>query len=132
MTTLSSRRPPSSPAGAPRPSPGPSIAIDRPAYHGGRRCRKVVCSAHCAPCSACEACATGAAMPPRRFLLVVSAIGALVGLAVTYPLARHPVSTVLDDGTLDAFQFVWNIWWVREALLHLHTNPFHTRYLFYP
>jgi hypothetical protein len=71
-------------------------------------------------------------MPVGRFLLVTTTIGAIVGLVVTYPLVLHPASTVLDDGTLDAFQFVWNVWWVREALLSLHTNPFHTHYLFYP
>lgn len=71
-------------------------------------------------------------MPVRRFLLAASTIGAIVGVVITLPLARHPVSTVLDDGTLDAFQFVWNVWWVREALVTLHQSPFHTHYLFYP
>jgi len=44
----------------------------------------------------------------------------------------HPTTTVLDDGTLDCFQFVWNLWWFRTSVVDLHTNPFFTRYLFHP
>src|SRR5262249_33101873 len=39
---------------------------------------------------------------------------------------------VLDDGSFDAYQFLWNLWWVRESVGRLHTNPFFTRDLFYP
>src|SRR5881397_3348409 len=35
----------------------------------------------------------------------------------TWPLVLHPASRLLDDGNLDGFQFVWNLWWVREALV---------------
>jgi hypothetical protein len=71
-------------------------------------------------------------MSGRRFVVLAAAAGVLTGLWLTWPLALHPASTVLDDGTFDAFQFIWNVWWVREALLRLHTSPFFTRYLFYP
>lgn len=74
----------------------------------------------------------GSAMPTRRFVLVALAAGALVGVGLSYPLVLHPASTVVDDGTNDAFQFVWNVWWVREALVALQTNPFYTRHLFHP
>ncbi len=71
-------------------------------------------------------------MSGRRFVVLAAAVGTAVALALTWPLALHPASTVLDDDSFDAFQFVWNLWWVREALVDLHTNPFFTRYLFYP
>ncbi len=71
-------------------------------------------------------------MPTRRFALLVGLVGTCVGIALTYPLVLHPTTTVLDDGTLDAYQFLWNVWWMRESLVELHTNPFFTRYLYYP
>src|SRR5512140_3885114 len=71
-------------------------------------------------------------MLARRFLLLALGVGAGVALVLTDPLARHPTSTLLDDGPLDCFQFTWNLWWVRTALVDLHTNPFYTRWLFYP
>jgi hypothetical protein len=39
---------------------------------------------------------------------------------------------VLEDGTLDAYQFIWNVWWAGESLVHLRSSPFFTTYLFYP
>ncbi len=51
---------------------------------------------------------------------------------LTWPLCLHLGSRVLDDGTLDGFQFTWDLWWTRVALLDLHTSPFHTRQLFFP
>jgi hypothetical protein len=60
------------------------------------------------------------------------AIGLAISLAMTFPLALHLGSRVLEDGSYDPFQFLWNIWWVRESLVVLHTNPFFTRLLFYP
>jgi len=60
------------------------------------------------------------------------AVGVLAALAVTFPLALNLRTAVLDDGSYDPYQFVWNLWWVHESLLRLHVNPFHTRFLFYP
>jgi hypothetical protein len=71
-------------------------------------------------------------MPVWRFAVLAGLAGTAVGVALTWPLARHPATTVLDDGTLDAYQFLWNLWWVRESVVSLHTNPFFTRYLYYP
>jgi hypothetical protein len=71
-------------------------------------------------------------MPVRRFGLVALAVGVGTALVLTHPLALHPASTVLDDGTLDCFQFVWNVWWVGTSLVELHTHPFFSRWLFYP
>jgi hypothetical protein len=71
-------------------------------------------------------------MPARRFVLLALVAGSVVGVALSYPLVLHPSTIILDDGTLDAFQFTWNLWWLRASLVDLHTNPFFTRLLFYP
>lgn len=71
-------------------------------------------------------------MSTRRFLLVASALGLVLALALTHPLATAPGSTVLDDGTHDPFQFLWNVWWVRASLVDGLGGPFFSRYLFYP
>jgi len=69
---------------------------------------------------------------PRRFAVVAGAAGAATAVVLTFPLILHLRSRVLEDGSYDVYQFLWNIWWVRESLLVLHTNPFRTTYLFYP
>jgi hypothetical protein len=65
-----------------------------------------------------------------------AALAALLGyfaltVLLTYPLAAHfsthVIGTNVDEGT-----FVWNLWWVRHALLDLHTSPFYTDWIFYP
>jgi hypothetical protein len=55
------------------------------------------------------------------------------GLAVvmTYPLAWHMgVATIGASG--DKWEFIWDLWWVKRALLVEHTNPYWTGMLFYP
>ena len=71
-------------------------------------------------------------MSERRFAVLALGAGLVTAAVLTFPLPLHLGSAVLEDGTLDAYQFVWNIWWVRESLLGLHRNPFFTSYLFYP
>ena len=71
-------------------------------------------------------------MSSTRFLLLAGAGGVAVALGLTFPLALHLRSAFLDDGTFDAFQFAWNLWWAGESLVRLHTNPLFTRYLYYP
>jgi len=68
----------------------------------------------------------------RRFAVLALGAGLVTAAVLTFPLPLHLGSAVLEDGTFDAYQFVWNIWWVRESLLGLHQNPFFTSYLFYP
>ena len=43
-------------------------------------------------------------------------------LVATYPLARHALGAIPRGG--DAWQFYWNLWWVKRALLDLHTTPY--------
>jgi len=71
-------------------------------------------------------------MPAWRFGWLVLLAGVGSALVLTHPLLAHPTTTVLDDGTLDCFQFVWNIWWLRTALVDLHANPFFTRWIYHP
>ena len=71
-------------------------------------------------------------MSPRRFAVIAGAAGAATAVVLTFPLVLHLRSHVLEDGSYDVYQFLWNLWWVRESLLTLHANPFRTTYLFYP
>jgi hypothetical protein len=50
---------------------------------------------------------------------------------LSYPSSRSFLSMFLCDQG-DGFQNVWNIWWVKYSLFHLHTNPLYTRFLFFP
>ncbi len=63
------------------------------------------------------------------------ALLAFIGLTIllTYPMAFQLTRLMLDAGAgEDAFIFVWNIWWLKAALLELHTNPYVTDFIFYP
>jgi len=40
-------------------------------------------------------------------------------------------SHIVGDGG-DAPIFLWNLWWVKKAIIDLKTNPIHTDYIFYP
>ncbi|HXJ34650.1 MAG TPA: hypothetical protein VMS22_11520 [Candidatus Eisenbacteria bacterium] len=65
------------------------------------------------------------------WVALVLGAGAAAAVLLTWPLVRAPGATILDDSTLDGFQFVWNSWWVRRAV-HDGTDPFYTRLLFAP
>ncbi len=66
-----------------------------------------------------------------RVHLGVLLIYALMAVALTYPLILHITTHVPGDGRDDP-PLVWNLWWVRYALLDLHTNPLACLYMFYP
>jgi hypothetical protein len=65
----------------------------------------------------------------RRHLGVLAAYAALTVL-FTWPLAAQFGRAVPGGG--DAWQHIWNLWWMRTALVDLHTDPFYTTYLYYP
>ena len=65
----------------------------------------------------------------KSHLLVLSGYIVLTFL-LTLPVPLRLFSEVPGGG--DAWHNIWNLWWVKEALVHLHTNPFHTTLLFYP
>ena len=48
----------------------------------------------------------------------------------TYPIIFRLNDRVL--GFHDAWQFMWNLWWVKTAIEDLHTNPFYTTYIHWP
>jgi hypothetical protein len=71
--------------------------------------------------------------PLRRLKPYLLALGFYLLLAVilTYPLLLHITTHVPGDGRDDP-PLVWNLWWVRYALLNLHTNPLNCSFMFYP
>jgi hypothetical protein len=71
-------------------------------------------------------------VPTPRFAGLAAALGLAVACTLTFPLALQLGGAFLEDGSFDAYQFAWNLWWAGESLLRVHTNPFYTRYLFYP
>jgi hypothetical protein len=76
---------------------------------------------------------TDSAAPLTRRLRETVAILAIytgLTLALTWPIAAQLTRTLPDGG--DDWRFLWNLWWMKTALVDLHTNPFHTTYLYYP
>lgn len=59
-------------------------------------------------------------------------IYALLSVAATWPTVLRFGSQALGEHYFDRTQNIWNAWWVKVALLDLHTNPFHTNLLLYP
>ncbi|MGB9632426.1 MAG: hypothetical protein ACPL8I_03795, partial [Chloroflexaceae bacterium] len=61
-----------------------------------------------------------------------SALALYLGLALlmTWPTALQMTTAVPGNG-FDTWQNMWNMWWLREALL-TRSNPFFTPYLYYP
>jgi hypothetical protein len=52
-------------------------------------------------------------------------------LVMTYPLAREFSRAIPGDG-FDGWQNVWNLWWVKRALLVEGSSPYFTRMVDYP
>jgi hypothetical protein len=53
----------------------------------------------------------------------------------TWPLVLHldtHLAAIPGELGQDVWQHAWNLWWVKHALLVEHTNPYETRWLFYP
>lgn len=51
-------------------------------------------------------------------------------LLLAYPIVQNLATAIPFGG--DAWQHIWNLWWVRHALIDLHTSPYHTNLIFYP
>ncbi len=64
----------------------------------------------------------------------VAAFGfyALLSVVATWPTLLRFTTEGLGEFYLDRVQNVWNLWWVKVALLDRHTNPFQTDLLLYP
>ncbi len=54
-----------------------------------------------------------------------------LALLMTYPLVREFSRAIPGDG-FDGWQNVWNLWWVKRALLVDAGNPYFTRFVDYP
>ncbi|HUS15020.1 MAG TPA: hypothetical protein VM536_08400, partial [Chloroflexia bacterium] len=61
-------------------------------------------------------------------------LGGYLALAVlfTWPTVLRFTERITGNLIPDRDQNLWNLWWVKEALLARHTNPFHTDLLYYP
>lgn len=55
----------------------------------------------------------------------------LLTILFTFPLAFR-IGSALPGIAPDTYQYIWNLEWVRRALLDLGTNPFFTREIYYP
>jgi len=65
----------------------------------------------------------------RIFLLVLMGYCALT-VILTYPAAFHILTH--PAGSTDAYEYVWEQWWGKTALLDLHTNVANLTSLYYP
>jgi len=63
-------------------------------------------------------------------------LAALVYVALTalftWPLPYFFFTHHVGESGGDARIYLWNLWWVRKALVDLHVNPLRTDYIFYP
>lgn len=71
-------------------------------------------------------------------LLIVLFIYLVLACLFTFPLPIHLTSSMIQknfSGPLpegDVICFLWGFWWVKTALLNLHTTPLYTYYQAYP
>ncbi len=78
--------------------------------------------------------AVAALKPPsnNRWPLLAAFVGfLLLSLAWTYPLTAQFSAKMFGVGG-DRYIYLWDMWWMKKALLELHTNPLTTTYLFAP
>jgi hypothetical protein len=69
--------------------------------------------------------------PLARLVLLPLAIYLGCFIILTWP-AISRFSTHFWCDPLDGLQNVWNLWWVRHAVVELHQSPWHTNWLHYP
>ena len=67
----------------------------------------------------------------RTEFILVTAVYGLLTLALTYPAVLHLGTRFMGDGG-DGHQNVWNLWWIKKALLEEHTTVYFTEYLYHP
>ena len=58
----------------------------------------------------------------------------LAGVVQTWPLVLHAGNSIADWPAVqqDTWLFLWDLWWIKHALVDLATNPFHTDLLMSP
>ena len=65
----------------------------------------------------------------RTWLVLITYLG--LTIVMTWPMVLHLTDAIPGDG-FDGWQNYWNLWWVKQALLILKTNPYFTDYLYAP
>jgi len=71
-----------------------------------------------------------AKLPIRRHVLVLAAY-VVLGLILTYPLVLRSGTHVPGDG-IDDPALIWNLWWMKFALVDRQVNPFACGWMFHP
>jgi hypothetical protein len=71
------------------------------------------------------------ALRPLRSALLPALVYLAGYVALTWPLLLKFGSEYFSDA-YDGWQNVWNIWWIRKALLEQHSNPWWTDLLYHP
>ena len=76
----------------------------------------------------------GSRAQSSRISWAVLAIFVLLTLGLTWPLVAHLTSRVPGTATwaFDESTFLWNIWYLKHALLDLHSSPLHSDLIWYP
>jgi hypothetical protein len=67
-----------------------------------------------------------------RVAVLLTALYAALALAFTWPLAAHFTTNHVGESGGDARVYVWNLWWVKTALVERHVSPFETDMIFHP
>jgi hypothetical protein len=72
---------------------------------------------------------------PRRGIwrthLTILLVYGLLAVLLTWPTVTHLATHLPGDGGDDP-AIAWNLWWVKHALLTLHTSPLFSTAMFYP
>jgi hypothetical protein len=58
-----------------------------------------------------------------------------VAVVQTWPLLIHITNSIADSQSApipDTYAFLWDLSWVKQALVDLHTNPYETNYIVFP
>ncbi len=71
-------------------------------------------------------------LSPSRALALSLLLYALATVLFTWPVAGRLTTAVAGDPNRDNLQFVWNLWWVKEAFLVQHSSPAHVTLLHWP
>src|SRR5512136_157507 len=66
-----------------------------------------------------------------RTHLTILLVYGLLAVLLTWPTVTHLATHLPGDGGDDP-AIAWNLWWVKHALLTLHTSPLFSTAMFYP
>ncbi len=67
-----------------------------------------------------------------RWLLITLFLS-LASVVQTWPLVLHLSDKIMDwPEAGDSWPSLWNLWWVKHAIVEQHTNPLHTDHLYFP